>query len=121
MRWSGVVAVALLVAGGTLAGTVVRAIPRMQKEAKALGFPANDCKYCHSFDTAHMQQKARALGINNMNCGGCHGRELPRIGKGLFNERGQWLVDEKRRRQVEKVDVAWLAKHGGSPKEPALK
>jgi mono/diheme cytochrome c family protein len=48
---------------------------------KAKKFGAKDCLFCHTHDDG---------------------------GEG-WNERGQWLMDEKARRGAEKVDVEWLA------------
>jgi hypothetical protein len=94
-----------------------RATTAVQKRAKALGYPANGCAYCHSFDTDHMREAARRAGINNMNCMTCHGSQLPKMGKALFNARGQWLLEQKRVHEASRADPAWLADY----KEPARK
>jgi hypothetical protein len=118
MRLGRILVVVVVAALALQAGRrVAFGIPRMQAEAKALGFPATDCKYCHSFDTGHMHDRARAMGISNLNCVACHGGQLPRMGRGLFNERGQWLVDEKRRRRAKTMDMSWLAAYKESPKQ----
>jgi hypothetical protein len=63
----------------------------MQKEAKAKGFPAANCQYCHV-------------------------EKLPKAGAVTNNERGKWLVDEKTKRNADKVDVAWLKDYPGDKK-----
>jgi hypothetical protein len=50
-----------------------------------------------------------------MDCFACHGRQLPRRGSALFNERGRWLLAERSRRQVKEVDVGWLKEYVPSP------
>jgi hypothetical protein len=92
-----------------------RATAGLQKQARSLGYPARGCAYCHSFDTDHMRETARRAGVNNMNCMACHGNRLPKMGKALFNERGQWLLEQKRVRKADRADVAWLVAY----KEPA--
>lgn len=53
--------------------------------APAMRFGANDCAFCH------------------VTVSGGEGR----------NERGQWLIDERERRGVDVIDVAWLADREG--------
>jgi hypothetical protein len=84
------------------------ATPPIQRHARAAGYPASDCTYCHAFTMDHMRQKAIEMKIAPMNCYACHGNRLPKSGKALFNPRGQWLVDQKHARQASDVDVAWL-------------
>ncbi|PYV12511.1 MAG: hypothetical protein DMG07_17010 [Acidobacteria bacterium] len=48
---------------------------------KAKKFGARDCLFCHKYEDG---------------------------GEG-WNERGQWLIDEKARRNAEKIDIEWLA------------
>lgn len=55
--------------------------PPFLKKAQAMGMPATDCTFCHT----------QAQG-----------------GEG-WNDRGQWLIAEKKNRSVDRVDVAWLA------------
>lgn len=65
------------------AGVAMATLP-IQKKAKALGFPATNCLYCHV-------------------------DKLPRKDAAKLNDRGKWLVDEKERRQATKeVDATWL-------------
>ena len=71
-----------------------------------LGFPAHNCLYCHASPHAveKMKEKAKELQMAEGNCLLCHGEDIP----ARLNDRGQWLVDEKARREVETVDMAWL-------------
>ena len=48
--------------------------------------------------------KAKKYGAKD--CLFCHKQE---DGGAEWNERGQWLIDEKVRRKAEKVDAEWLA------------
>lgn len=54
--------------------------PNYMTEARALKYPASNCSYCH-------------LSLSG--------------GKG-WNERGQWLIAQKKQRQAERVNVSWL-------------
>jgi hypothetical protein len=53
---------------------------------------------------------ARAEKYGAKDCTFCHTR--PSGGEG-WNERGEWLRAEKKRRNVERVDVDWLADYKG--------
>jgi len=74
-----------LLALGALLGGSGRAWATLdhQKQAKAAGFPAANCLYCH-------------------------GEKLPKKGAATNNARGQWLVDEKAKRKAKEIDVNWL-------------
>ena len=81
----------------------------LQKQAKEAGFPADNCSYCHSFDSDHMRERARSLGLeDNLDCGRCHGSRLPKMGAKLFNPRGLYLVGRKLAARTREVDVKWL-------------
>ena len=67
------------------AGTSTATLP-MQKKAKELGYPATNCLYCHV-------------------------DKLPKKDAHKFNERGQWLVDQKEKRKAKEVDAAWLKEY----------
>ena len=54
--------------------------PQYLSKAKALGYPADNCSYCHRSPS----------------------------GGNSWNERGKWLIEEKRRREADQVDVRWL-------------
>ncbi|MGH9897284.1 MAG: hypothetical protein ACRD63_13065 [Pyrinomonadaceae bacterium] len=62
---------------------VARTYPPFLKQAKELGFPAKNCTYCH------------------INAGG--GDE--------WNARGKWLVEEKKKRKADEIDVGWLKEY----------
>ena len=65
-----------------LPGTSSATLPIMKK-AKELGFPAENCLYCHN-------------------------EKLPKKGAATHNERGEWLKAEKVKRGAKEVDPAWL-------------
>lgn len=68
---------------------------------KSLGFPA-------------YLVKTRKFGAQD--CAFCH---LHPEGGGPFNERGQWLMQEKERRQAEIINPDWLADYKAETSEPA--
>ena len=106
----------LLLAAAGLAGVMpAGATPPLERKAKAAGYPATDCTYCHAFTMDHMNKKALEMHIAPMNCNACHGHQLPLRGSALYNDRGRWLLAEKRRLQVEEVDVTWLRSYAPSP------
>jgi hypothetical protein len=76
---------AVLVAGiaGMLVVSPSSATMNMQKKAKELGFPAENCLYCHA-------------------------EKMPKKGAVTYNDRGKWLVDQKDSRKAKEVDIAWL-------------
>jgi hypothetical protein len=105
-----VTVLALLVAGLTLATPPPGvATVRMQERAQALGYPADECAYCHSFTREHMTRHAREAGLESTNCIHCHGDELPLDGVDLYNERGRFLLEVKKARKAQRTDMAWLA------------
>jgi hypothetical protein len=55
----------------------------MQKKAKAAGFPATNCQYCHV-------------------------DKMPKKDAHKANERGQFLMDQKEKLKAKEIDVAWL-------------
>ena len=77
---------ALIIAAFVLLYAVVtarsaKAFPPFVEYAKRLGYPAKDCTYCH-------------VSLQG--------------GSDKLNERGQWMVSEKVRRDAVAVDVKWL-------------
>jgi hypothetical protein len=72
------------------AGTSAATLP-MQKKAKELGFPVENCLYCH-------------------------GEKLPKKGTQTYNDRGKWLIAEKEKRKAAEADVAWLKDYPGEKK-----
>jgi hypothetical protein len=63
--------------------------------------------------TMPIQKKAKALGLPADNCLYCHNEKLPKKGAVTHNERGKWLVAQKTSRKAEGVDVAWLKEYPG--------
>jgi hypothetical protein len=55
-----------------------------------------------------LQKKAKELGFPVENCMYCHNEKLPKKGAVTYTDRGKWLVSEKDKRQAKEVDVAWL-------------
>jgi hypothetical protein len=94
-----------------------RATVGMQNEAKALGYPVKNCLYCHATPHAveKMKEKADELDMSEGNCLLCHGAEIP----AALNHRGEWLVEEKGRRNADEADMAWLKDYvEPKPEEP---
>jgi len=59
--------------------------------------------------TMEMQKKAKAAGFSeSTNCLYCHNEKLPKKGAVTNNERGQWLVDQQKKKGAKEVDFAWL-------------
>ncbi len=58
--------------------------------------------------TMPMQKKAKELGFPADNCLYCHGEKMPKKDAVTFNDRGKWLVDQKEAKKAKEVDVAWL-------------
>jgi hypothetical protein len=58
--------------------------------------------------TLPMQKKAKEAGFPAANCLYCHNEKLPKKGAVTQNERGQWLVDQKKERKAKEADMAWL-------------
>jgi hypothetical protein len=79
----GLAVVLLLWCGGMLLSDVSSATLKMQKQAKELGIPAENCLYCHN-------------------------EKLPKKDAVTHNDRGKWLIAEKEKRKAKEVDVSWL-------------
>jgi hypothetical protein len=60
----------------------------ISKEAKALGYPVQNCQYCHI-------------------------DKLPKKDAHAPNDRGKWLIAEKEKRHAKEVDPAWLKDYPG--------
>jgi hypothetical protein len=101
-----VVAVVLGVAALAGRGRQAEATVDMENQARKLGFKVDNCLYCHASPhaTEVMKERAKKFGVNPGNCLGCHGKEIP----ATLNDRGQWLVKEKKRRGAAEFDMAWL-------------
>ncbi len=66
--------------------------------------------------TLESQKKAKALGYPAQNCLYCHNEKLPKKGAVTHNERGKWLLAEKDKRKAKEVDVSWLKDYPGERK-----
>jgi mono/diheme cytochrome c family protein len=66
--------------------------------------------------TLPMQKKAKELGFPAENCAYCHGEKMPKKGAATYNERGKWLIAEKEKRKASEVDPVWLKDYPGDKK-----
>ena len=87
----GLAAVLLFWAGWMAFSSISSATLPIQKKAKELKFPAENCLYCHN-------------------------EKLPKKGAVSHNDRGKWLIAEKAKRQVKEVDPSWLKDYPGDKK-----
>jgi hypothetical protein len=55
-----------------------------------------------------IQKKAKALGYPATNCLYCHGEGLPKKDKFTLNDRGKWLDAEREKRKEKSADASWL-------------
>jgi mono/diheme cytochrome c family protein len=96
----------LLFAALALAPATAVATVEMQLQARRQGLEVHNCLYCHASPHAidKMKERAKSLGMSEGNCLACHGANIP---AGL-NQRGAWLVAEKKRRTAKACDGAWL-------------
>jgi hypothetical protein len=58
--------------------------------------------------TMDMQKKAKAAGFEATNCQYCHVDKMPKKESHAANDRGKFLVDEKEKRKAKEIDVSWL-------------
>ena len=58
--------------------------------------------------TLDIQKKAKAAGFDAPNCLYCHTEKLPKKGAVNHNDRGKWLVAQKEAKKAKEVDVSWL-------------
>lgn len=66
--------------------------------------------------TLLIQRKAKELGFPAQKCTYCHNEAFPKKGGATHNDRGNWLIAEKTKRQVKEVDPAWLKEYPGDNK-----
>jgi hypothetical protein len=71
---------ALVFALGAALAPTINAKPEFLAKAQELGYPAQDCTYCHTKPT----------------------------GGAGWNARGNWLRGQKKTRRAKDVDVSWL-------------
>lgn len=66
--------------------------------------------------TLPISKKAKELGYPVENCLYCHNEKLPKKGAATHNARGEWLKAEKAKRGAKEVDPAWLKDYPGDKK-----
>jgi len=66
--------------------------------------------------TLPISKKAKELGYPVENCLYCHNEKIPKKGAATHNERGKWLIAEKAKRGAKEVDPAWLKDYPGGEK-----
>jgi hypothetical protein len=87
----GLAVIALFSVGWLVLSSNSSADMNIQKQAKAAGFPADNCLYCHN-------------------------EKLPKKDAVTHNARGKWLEDEKAKRNAKTADGAWLKDYPGDKK-----
>lgn len=92
-KWLTAAAAAATVLAMALVGPAAGK-PLFVKKAKELGYPAQNCLYCH---TVKLPKKDEA--------------------KNQFNDRGKWLSGEKDRRHEKEVDLNWLKDYPGGAEQ----
>jgi hypothetical protein len=58
--------------------------------------------------TMDIQKKAKAAGYEATNCLYCHNEKLPKKDAVSHNDRGKFLLAEKDKRKAKEIDVSWL-------------
>ena len=58
--------------------------------------------------TLDIQKKAKAAGFDAPNCQYCHVEKLPKKGAVTHNDRGKWLIAQKEAKKAKEIDVSWL-------------
>ena len=53
-------------------------------------------------------KKARAYDAGVTACTSCHVNEKPKKKGEPMSERGQWMMDQKEKRQAKDIDLSWL-------------
>lgn len=81
----------------------------------AIGF-AGMLVVAPSSATMNMQKKAKELGFPAENCLYCHGEKMPKKDAVTYNDRGKWLMAQKDAKKAKEVDIAWLKEYPGDKK-----
>jgi mono/diheme cytochrome c family protein len=95
---------------------------RAMRELKLLAiFAALGIAFSAGSLMAYQAYMAKAKKFGAEDCLFCHVQENGGVG---WNERGEWLIEEKAKRKAEKIDVDWLVDYNpdgddGSKKPPA--
>jgi hypothetical protein len=85
------------------------------KELKLLGvFAALGIAFSAGSLMAYQAYMAKARKFGAEDCLFCHVQENGGVG---WNERGEWLIEEKAKRKAEKIDVDWLVDYDKPPAE----
>ena len=71
--------------------------------AVALGFAA-----APAMADMNLQKQAKAAGVEGVNCATCHTAKMPKKGAAELGDKGKWLLDQKKAKNAEKIDGAWL-------------
>jgi hypothetical protein len=58
--------------------------------------------------TLDIQKKAKAAGFEAANCQYCHNEKLPKKDAVTHNDRGKWLLAQKEAKKAKEIDVSWL-------------
>ena len=59
--------------------------------------------------TMDLQKQAKVAGITlTGGCMACHVDKMPKKDAHAVNARGQWLLDKKKEKKADKIDVTWL-------------
>ena len=61
--------------------------------------------------TMDIQKKAKAAGYEATSCQYCHVDKLPKKEAHEMNDRGKWLVEQKTKKSAKEVDVTWLKEY----------
>ena len=61
--------------------------------------------------TLAYEKKAKELGYPAANCQYCHEDKLPKKDAHKFNDRGQFLVEQKEKHKAKEIDLAWLKEY----------
>jgi hypothetical protein len=94
IRKTGLAIAALYIALTAFQG-LASAKPLWVKKAKDLGYPAQNCLYCHT-------------------------EKLPKketFKADQLNDRGKWLLSEKDRKNAKDIDVEWLKDYPGGKEQ----
>ena len=87
--------------------------PKLGIGAALLAWAAGMLLTGTSSATLDIQKKAKAAGFKAENCQYCHVDKLPKKGASAGNERGNWLREQKEKKQAKEVDPAWLKEYPG--------
>jgi hypothetical protein len=91
MNWTTLMSTAAVVLTLTALAGPAAATPDLWAKAKANGFPAQNCQYCH-VPAFPMKETFKPDDLN---------------------ARGKWLMEEMQRQKAKSIDVEWLKKYPG--------